>query len=106
MIRGQHQAHFIIKHRRIVQAAARQNIGSQHQIQLALLQRRLRVKGDARFKVHLDLRIVLAEILQRGRQPLNTAVALDGDAKARLLRFIAGLQRTGDLRQHLISQLQ
>jgi len=26
MVRGQHQAHFIIKHRRIVQAAARQNI--------------------------------------------------------------------------------
>jgi len=38
MIRRQHQAHFIIKHRRIVQAAARQNIGRHHQIQLALLQ--------------------------------------------------------------------
>jgi len=26
VIRGQHQAHFIIKHRRIVQATARQNV--------------------------------------------------------------------------------
>jgi len=106
MVRCQHQAHFIIKHRRIVQTAARQNIGSQHQIQLALLERRLRVKGHARFKVHLYLRPVLTEILKRGRQPLNTAMTFNCDAQPCLLRLIAGLQGAGDLRQHLIRQLQ
>jgi hypothetical protein len=63
MIRSQHQAHFIIKHWRVVQPAARQNIGRHHQIQFALLKRRLRVKRHTRFKVHLHLRPVLAEIL-------------------------------------------
>jgi len=37
VIRGQHQAHFEIKHRGIVQAAARQYVRGHHQIQLALL---------------------------------------------------------------------
>jgi len=47
MIGRQHQTHFKIKHRRIVQPAARQDIGRQHHVQLALLKRRLRVEGDA-----------------------------------------------------------
>ncbi len=106
MIRRQHQAHLKIKHRRIVQAAARQNIGRHHQIQLALLQGRLRVEGHAGFEVHLHLRPTLAEVLQRRRQPLNTAVALNGDAQRGLLRLVAGLQRLLDLRQHLLRQLQ
>jgi hypothetical protein len=50
-----------------VQAAARQNVGGHHQIQLALLQRRLRIKRDAGFEIHLHLRPVLAEVLKRGR---------------------------------------
>jgi hypothetical protein len=79
MLRRQHQAHFIIKHRRIVQAAARQDIGGHHQIQLALLQRRLRVEGHAGMEVHLHMRPAGAEILQRRRQPLNTAVAFDSE---------------------------
>jgi len=37
MLRGHHQTHFIIEHRRIVQTAARQNVGGQDDIQLALL---------------------------------------------------------------------
>jgi len=106
MIRRQHQAHFEIKHRRIVQPAARQNIRCHHQIQFALLERRLWVKGHAGFKVHLHLRPLLAEVLKRGGQPLNAAVAFNGDAKRGLLRLVAGLQRAGDLRQHLIGQLQ
>jgi len=106
MVRGQHQAHLIIKHRRIVQAAARQNIRGQHDIQLSLLQRGLRIEGHARFKIHLHLRPVAAKVLQRRGQPLNAAVAFDGDAQAGLLRLIAGLQRAADLRQHLIGELQ
>jgi len=47
VIGRQHQAHFKIEHRRIVQPAARQDVRGQHDIQLALLQRRLRVKRDA-----------------------------------------------------------
>ena len=46
------------------------------------------------------------EVFQRGRQPLNTAMAFDGDAKLGLVRFVASLQRTANLRQHLFSQLQ
>jgi len=33
-------------------------------------------------------------------------VTLNGDAQFTLLRLMAGLQRAGDLRQHLIGQLQ
>jgi len=106
MIRRQYQAYFKIKHWRIVQAAARQNIRGHDQIQLALLERRLRVKGHAGFKVHFHLRPSLAEVLKRGGQPLDTAVALNGDAQPGLLWLMAGLQRAGDLRQHLIRQLQ
>jgi len=106
MIRGQHQAHFEIKHRRIVQPATRQNVRGHHQIQLALHQGRLRIKGHAGVKVHLHLRPLLAEVLKRGSQPLNTAVALNSDTQFALLRLMAGLQRAGDLRQHLIGQLQ
>jgi len=80
MIRRQHQSHFKIKHRRIVQAAARQNVGGEHHIQLALLQSGLRIEGNAGFEIHLHLRPALAEILKRGGQPLNTAMALNGDA--------------------------
>jgi len=105
MVRGQHQTHFKIKHGRIVQAAARQNVRGHHQIQLALHQGGLRIKGHAGFKVHLHLRPPLAEVLKRGGQPLNTAVTLDGDAQPGLLRLMTGLQRAGDLRQHLIGQL-
>jgi len=106
MVRRQHQTHFIIKHRRIVQTAARQDVRGHHQIQLALLQRGLRVERDAGFKVHLHLRPLLAEVLKRGGQPLNTAVALNGDTQFGLLRFVTRLQRAGDLRQHLIRQLK
>jgi len=106
MIRCQHQAHFIIKHWRIVQAAARQDVRSHDQIQLALLERGLWVKRHAGFKVHLHLRPLLAEVLKRGGQPLNTAMTLNRDAQFCLLRFVAGLQRTGNLRQHLVCQLQ
>jgi len=63
-----------------VQAAARQNVGGEHYIQLALLQSGLRIEGDARFEIHLHLRPALAKILKRGGQPLNTAMALNGDA--------------------------
>jgi len=66
----------------------------------------LRVKGHAGFKVHLHLWPSLAEVLKRGCQPLDTAVALNGDAQPGLLGLMAGLQRAGDLRQHLIRQLQ
>jgi len=106
MIRGQHQTHFKIKHRGIVQTAARQNVRGHHQIQLALYEGRLRVKSHAGVKVHLHLRPLLTEVLKRGGQPLNTAVTLNGDAQFTLLRLMAGLQRAGDLRQHLIGQLQ
>jgi len=91
MIRCQHQAHFKIKHRRIVQAAARQNVGGHHQIQLTLLQRGLRVERHTGFKIHLHLRPLLAEVLKRRGQPLNTAVALNGDAQFCLLRLVTGL---------------
>jgi len=106
VVRRQHQAHFIIKHRRIVQAAARQDVRGHDQIQLALLQRGLRVERHAGFKVHLHLRPFLAEVLKRGGQPLNTAVALNGDAQFGLLRFVTRLQRARDLRQDLIRQLK
>jgi len=81
MIRCQHQTDFKIKHRRIVQTAARQDIGRQYEVQLALLQRRLRVKRHAGFEIHHHLRPVLMEVVQRGRQPLNAAVAFDGDTQ-------------------------
>jgi len=81
MIRCQHQTDFVIEHRGVVQTAARQNIGGQHDIQLALLQRRLRVKRHAGFEIHHHMRPVLVEVIQRGRQPLNTAVALNRDAQ-------------------------
>jgi len=87
----QHQTHLKIKHRRIVQAAAWQYVGGQHQIQLVLLQRRLRIKSHAGFEIHLHLRPFDAEVFQRRGQPLNAAMALNGDAQTRLLRFIAGL---------------
>jgi len=48
----------------------------------------------------------MPEILQRRGEPLNTAVALNGDAQPRLLRFVAGLYRPADLRQHLFRQLK
>jgi len=67
VIRRQHQPHFKIKHRRIVQATARQNIRGHHQIQFTLLKSGLRIKSDARFKVHFNLRPILTEVLQRGR---------------------------------------
>jgi len=66
----------------------------------------LRIERDARFEIHLHLRPLLTEILQRGGQPLNTAVTLDGDTQLGLLRFIALLQRSVDLRQYLRRQLQ
>lgn len=93
MIRRQHQTHLEIEHRRIVQAAARQNIRRHHQIQLALLQGRLRIESHAGGEVHHHLRETLAEIVQRRRQPLNAAVAFDGDAQRGLVRLVAGLQR-------------
>jgi len=46
------------------------------------------------------------EIFQRGRKPLNAAMAFDGDTQRGLVRFIASLKRTAYLRQHLFSQLQ
>jgi len=104
---GRHdQTHFKIKHRRIVQAAARQDVRRQHQIQFVLLQRRLRIKRHARFEIHLHLRPAGAERLQRRSQPLNTAMTLNRDAQTGLLRFIARLQRAAYLRQHLGCQLQ
>jgi len=106
MVRRQHQTHLKIKHRRIVQAAARQDVGRHHQIQLALLERGLRVERHAGFKVHLHLRPLLAKVLKRGGQPLNTAVALNGDPQFGLLRLVTRLQRAGDLRQYLIRQLK
>jgi len=71
-----------------------------------LLQGWLRVERHPRFEIHLYLRPAQTEVFQRGRQPLNTAVALNGDPQRRLLRFIAGLQRAANLRQDLICQLQ
>jgi len=89
-----------------VQPTARQNIGGHDQIELALLQCGLGIKGHAGFEIHLHLRPVLAEVLQRRGQPLDTAMTLNGDAQRGLLWFIAGLQCTADLRQHLVRQLQ
>jgi len=66
MIRSQHQAHFKIKHRRVVQTAARQNVRRHHQIQLALLERWLWVERHAGFKVHFHLRPSLTEVFKRG----------------------------------------
>jgi len=77
MIRRQHQTYLKVEHRRVVQAAARQNVGGHHQVQLALLQRRLRVESDAGFEIHHHLRPALVKVLQRRRQPLNTTVTLD-----------------------------
>jgi len=71
-----------------------------------MLQRGLRVEGDAGFKVHLHLRPLLAEVLKRRGQPLNTAVTLNSDTQFSLLRLVAGLEGAGDLRQDLISQLK
>jgi len=46
------------------------------------------------------------EILKRRRQPLDTAMAFNGDTKRGLMRLVTGLQRTANLRQHLIGKLQ
>jgi len=81
MIRRQHQPHFKIKHRRIVQTAARQDVGRQYNVQFALLQRGLWIKGNAGFEVHQHLRPADAEAVQRRGQPLNAAVALNSDAQ-------------------------
>jgi len=89
-----------------VQTAARQDIGGHHQIQFALLQRRLRVEGHSGMEVDLHVRPAGAEILQRRRQPLNTAVTFDSQAQPGLLWFVTVLQGASDLRQHLIGQLQ
>jgi len=89
-----------------VQTAARQDVGGQHHVQFALLQRGLRIEGHAGFKVHLHLRPFCTENLQRRRQPLNATVAFDGNTQRRLLRLVAVLKRPADLRQHLIRQLQ
>jgi hypothetical protein len=89
-----------------VQATARQNVRGHHQIQLALLERGLRVEGNARFEIHLHMRPLGAKTFQRRRQPLNTAMAFNRDTQVGLLWFIAGLQCAADLRQHLIGQLQ
>ena len=48
----------------------------------------------------------MTKVVQRRRQPLNAAVALNGDAQRRLIRLVARLQRLLDLRQHLLRQLQ
>jgi len=106
MIRRHHQTHFEIKHWRIVQIAARQDIGGHDQIQLTLLQARLRVEDHAGLKVHFHMRPAGAEALQRRREPLNTAMAFDGDTQTSLLRLIAILQGAADLRQHLVGQLE
>lgn len=105
MLGRQHQTHLKIKHRRVVQAAARQNIGGHHQIQFTLLQRRLWVEGDAGMEVDLHMWPAGAEILQRRRQPLNTAVTFDSQPQPGLLWFVTVLQGTSDLRQHLVGQL-
>jgi len=47
VIGRQHQTYFKIEHRRIVQTAARQDVRRQHDVQLALLQRRLWVERYA-----------------------------------------------------------
>ncbi|AVR39934.1 hypothetical protein KPC142_07193 [Klebsiella quasipneumoniae] len=88
-----------------MQTAARQDIGGHHQIQFALLQRRLRVEGDAGMEVDFHVWPAGAEILQRRRQPLNTAMAFDSQPQPGLLRFVTVLQGAGDLRQHLVGQL-
>ncbi|MCB8849332.1 hypothetical protein KPC190_04516 [Klebsiella pneumoniae] len=105
MLGRQHQTHLKIKHRRVVQAAARQNIGGHHQIQFTLLQRRLWVEGDAGMEVDLHMWPAGAEILQRRRQPLNTAVTFDSQPQPGLLWFVTVLQGASDLRQHLVGQL-
>ncbi len=46
-----------------------------------------------------------AEILQRRRQPLNTAVTFDSQPQPGLLWFVTVLQGASDLRQHLVGQL-
>ncbi|CQU30173.1 Uncharacterised protein [Salmonella enterica subsp. enterica serovar Typhi] len=89
-----------------MQPAARQNIRRHHQIQLALLQGRLRIKSDAGCEIHFYLRPACTEVFQRRGQPLNTAMTFNSDAQTSLLRFVARLQRTADLRQHLVCQLQ
>jgi len=106
MLRRQHQANFKIEHRRIVQAATWQDIGGHDQVQLALLQSWLRVKGYAGLKIHFDMRPAGAETLQRRGQPLYTAMTLDSDAQTGLLRLVAVLQRAADLRQNLVCQLE
>jgi len=79
MVRGQYQPDLIIKHWRIVQTAARQNIRGHHQIQLALLKRWLRIERHAGFEIHLHLRPFRTEILKRRGQPLNAAMTFNGD---------------------------
>ena len=88
-----------------MQPAARQDVRGQHQIQLTLLQGWLRIERHAGFEIHHHLREIGAEVVQRRRQPLNTAVAFDGDAQRGLMRFVTGLQRLLDLRQYLLCQL-
>ena len=70
-----------------------------------LLERGLRVEGNARFEIHLDMRPLSAKTFQRRRQPLNTAMAFDSQPQPGLLRFVTVLQGAGDLRQHLVGQL-
>jgi len=89
-----------------MQPAARQNVRGHHQIELVLLERRLGVKRHAGFKIHLHLRPFGAEVFQRRGQPLNTAMALNGDTQTGLLWFVAGLQRAVNLWQNLTGQLQ
>jgi len=106
MVWRHHQTHFEIKHGRIVQAAARQDIRGHHQIQLALLQARLRVEDHPGLEIHFHMRPAGAEALQRRGEPLDTAMAFDSDAQPGLLRLVAILQGAADLRQHLICQLE
>ncbi len=64
------------------------------------------VRDEHPAEVHHHLRETLAEVVQRRRQPLNAAVAFDGDAQRGLMRLVAGLQRLLDLREDLLRQLQ
>jgi len=71
-----------------------------------LLQRGLRIEGYAGFEIHLYLRPLLIKTFQRWRQPLNAAVAFNGDAKRGLVRFVTCLKRPAYLRQNLLGKLQ
>ncbi|BEH97389.1 hypothetical protein STA22820_01170 [Edwardsiella ictaluri] len=88
---GHHQTYFIIEQRRIVQRAARQNIRGQHQIQLPLLQRGLGIEGNAGAKIERHLGKQGLKLRQGWRQPLNTAVTLNGQTQRLLRRYLACL---------------